>query len=150
MKELIRDSRRLQLAFTTEGEDLTLSANKWVCLRRQRVKVPSIRVLKRKERKYTEPEVAILEGTTSEREKLKKTYPLELANNGKNKNVTNDKSITETWGQPKNQRKPNQKEYWETEKPTKSIVLLIKYSFVLGKVNTLKINNKNKIKSLNL
>lgn len=37
-----------------------------------------------------------LEGTTSEREKFKKTCPLELANNGKNKNVTNDKSITET------------------------------------------------------
>ena len=36
------------------------------------------------------------------------------------------------------------------EKPPKSIVLLIKYSFVLGKVNTLKINNRNKIKSLNL
>lgn len=71
-------------------------------MRRERVKVPSIRILKKKREEGTQSQRwQSLEGTTSEREKFKKTCPLELANNGKNKNVTNDKSITETRGNQK-------------------------------------------------
>lgn len=50
---------------------------------------------------------------------------LELVNNGKNKNVTNDKSITETWENQKSEEaRPKEYHYTgEIEKPPKLIIL---------------------------